>query len=362
MRIQCHVSKLLLIVTAATAAACQIEETSVPVAVQPGEALAGIGVSPKSAILAVGQQQTLTVAPRSLNGGATLAVDSVKYLFVNPADTALVQIAANGTVTALAASSEIDVNVVGYLGGVSRCTRVVLQVAPTAISGMTLSMQPSPGELTVLAAGNSKNITPMISDPGSGETIYASVQYESSDSSAIAVFDPAIYAPPTFSICNRSTSPASSPTQIVALTPERSAWIYGSVSVFGNVLRDSVQYTASYPLAALLSTRVQQVAIVNDFANQTVTLAPGASVTFRNGTAATDSVAMTYTFSDPTAAGPTVPPTSVGGTSGDVSVLNAGQSARRRFANLGTVVWTAKAVSGPTTWVGQTLSGTIVIK
>jgi hypothetical protein len=346
--------------------ACLGDRGVAPVLQSPETTLSRIVVSPTSAILAVGGTDQLQVTGYSLTGAVT-SLDSVLYRIESLSDTALVRIDHDGTITAVAPSSRtIHVDVFGYQGTVLTVDRLLLQVTSQPISGLTLSIQPPPGDSAVLVAGARRFINPVLRNPITGEeALDPPMRYrvKPQDVSALTVFQPRIYSPGFF-LVQQLGVPTVGEKEIAAKDGGHRVWVYADVSAYGTLLRDSVLYSSIYPLSYSFNAfTVQGAIVVNDpggrTTHRTATLAPGATVTFRSGV---DSSHVSYTFAGPEPPAPAVPPSTVGGSSGDVVGLEFLQTSRRRFVVPGTYTWTMKVTDGPAPWNGQTVTGQIVIK
>jgi hypothetical protein len=222
-----------------------------------------------------------------------------------------------------------------------------------------LSIQPS--DSAKLAAGSLKTMTPTLRNAVTGMSvpnpvIRYSVRQE--DMKRVALHHPEIRVGGILVQISNTPQPAAS--QIGALDPEGSAWIYGSVDAYGTAMRDSVMITFSYPFASTIFASKSGATITSPAQGQTITLAPGAKVTFQCLTF-DPLLKVSYEFDNPAAAMAASPPSTTGGASGNVTALSNFEASSRRFVAPGIYRWTAVA-SGPLPWNGRTLGGTIVIK
>lgn len=354
------------------AAGC-LGETAAILPTEPaGSAVRRVTITPSVAILAVGATQQLNVAAASLDGTPIATLDSVRYALALPVDTLRVRLTAGGMITALApTSSPVRVNAIAYRNQTAAGETALLQVTATAIQGTTLSIQPVAPDSGKLSAGTMKTITPAIRNPGTGESVPNPVirfTVRPGDARRMLVHETVIQLPGTGNrVCITCPSAQIFPTpeanQIRPLVGEGKVWIFAAVDAYGTLLQDSVEYTLSYPYALTVSSVKNNLAVESaGFANNTLTLAPGATVTFQNGAAAADPLTMTYMFDNPAAATAANPASTSGGASGNVTTLTGGQTSRRRFMTPGTYRWTMTATGGPAPWNGQTLAGAVVIK
>lgn len=348
---------------------CIGEKAAIPSEQSPENALGSVTASPRVVILAVGATQPLSVSATSLTGVPITTFDSVRVLFNAVADTARVRVTNDGLLTALAPSAApIILKSVAFRNGGVKGDLVLVQVTATAVSGATLSIQPVAPDSAKLAMGSTKTIVPIVRNPLTGVSVANPViryTVQPSDARRMRVYTPSISL--TFNGGNLPIQDSPSPpsltnNQIFADVGEGSTWIYATISAYGVVLQDSVQYGFSYPYTLTVSSLKTNLAVTNAVAGQVVTLAPGATVTFQNGVASADPLLIAYAFDNPAAATAVTPPSTVGGTAGNVAVLSGGQTSKRQFLAPGTYRWTATATGGPAPWPGQTLSGTILVK
>jgi hypothetical protein len=316
----------------------------------------------------------------TLTGGPATEFDSVKYVLDAISDSVRVNVTPAGLVTGLAPTSiPVQIDLLAFANGTVRADKVLVNVTPTATSGLTLSLQPTASDSTKLASGSAKSIIPLLRNPTTGDTVAVPLlQYDvnPSDATRVAAYTSFIRMSTAFNgllVERRLITPtALTQNQIMPLVGEGTAWIYGEVNAYGSLLRDSVLYTFTYPYTATVATHKSNLALLmtvnagsalSSPAAVTLTLAPGAIVTFSNSVPSTDSLTITYTFDTPAAAtAPPGSPSTAGGASGNVTPLAGGQSSRRQFLTPGTYHWTTDAAGGPAPWPGQTFTGTIIVQ
>lgn len=350
-------------------AACAPDSVNAPLVTAPSATLGSIKVSPGAAVLAVGQTQQLTVKALSLTGTPITTLDSVRYLYKTLSDTSRVQISANGVATALSVTTQdVFVTVLAYQGAAIRADHLLLKVTASAVPGLQLVLQPN---TTTLAQGTVGTITPTLLNPTTSATVTSPViRYSvgAQDQQRMGVYAPVLFITTATGFVTIRPSPYVFPAstltqnQVLALTGEGTAWVYADLTAYGTAMHDSVLYTFTYPKSATISTVKSNLAVTSTYASQSLVVAPGATVTFNNGSAATDPLTIAYTFDNPSAATAATPPSSVGGSTGNISALIGGQSSARTFATAGTYHWTATASGGPAPWAGQVITGTIVVK
>jgi hypothetical protein len=331
--------------------------------IAPSDAVGAIAASPGVAIIAVGESQQLHVDAVSLTG-EPIALDSVVYRINTVSDTARIKLDPNGLVTALAPSTgTMYVNVFGYKHGAVKADQVVLQTTAAEIPNLQLSIQPLAGDSARLAAGTSKTIAARIRNTAGDSIVRPVIRYtvHTGDSTRVAVYIPQLASPAGQLLVSHPTILSAGVNQIRPLVGEGSAWIYATVNAFGTELKDSVLYTFTYPITQYVSFTTVGNGVVSSHKGQVVTLERNATVTFSNDTYGLDGFALTITFDDPAGATAASPPSTTGGTSGNITALSSGQSSDRRFATPGTYKWTVHA-DGLAPFTGQTFSGTLVIK
>ena len=337
----------------------------------PATALAFVTGSPTASIVAIGATQQLSATGSTVTA-APLTLDRPIFQFNTLADSVRMKLdTATGLVKALAStgSTPVRINVLGIKDGVMRGDQVIIQVTPTAVSGLAFSIQPIAPDSAKLSAGTTKTINPVLQNPITGVSVPTPAvmfKMKGADSLRVDTFRGVVSYRHTLTDIMNVRVPASPtatlPNQITPLVPEGKAWIYATVVAYGTPLTDSVQYTFSYPFTQTIGTGKANLAIQSQYADVTVTLAAGATVTFQNTVATADPLTIAYTFDNPAAATATSPPSTTGGASGNVTALSGGQTSRRQFLTPGTYKWTTTAAGGPAPWPGQTQSGTIVIK
>jgi hypothetical protein len=329
------------------------------------EALGSVTVSPSAVILAVGDTRQLTFTASSLTGAPMTSFDQVQYLLGSPADSAIVRVGADGTVTALKAANLVRLNVVVKRDGVFKGDQVLLQVTQSVVPNATLSIQQS--DSTRLAAGTVRTMQAALVDPATGASMPNPIVRYSvrpADVKRVALHRPTISVGGSVIVVQADNNPAPGANQIGAIAPEGTVWIHGSVDAYGTVLRDSVLFTLTYPFSTLIYVERIGTTITSPAANQVVTLAPGATATFQSyvNPNVDPQLTIAVAFDNPGAATAASPPSTTGGSTGNISPLSGFQPSNRRFMTPGTYRWTATAGGSPAAIAGQTLSGTLIIK
>lgn len=332
------------------------------------DALASLSVSPPVSIIAVGSTQQLNTTATAFDGTSVTTFDSVLYRYSTASDSVFLRMSPAGLLTGIQPKNgTIFILIFGFRGDAVRGDVVLSAVTASPIAGLTMSIQPIAPDSAKLASGTTKSIIPVVRNPNTAVSIAnLPMRYavKGTDASRMDVFNPfmsLINGSDRFTIRGATINNFSS-NQIRALSGEGTVWIYATMTAYGTPLQDSVQYTLSYPYTATIAVTKDNLEVVSLYAGQVITLAPGAVVTFQNGIASSDPLTVTYVFDNPAAALAASPPSTTGGSAGNVTTLTGGQNTRRQFATPGTYHWTMTGAGGPAPWAGQTLLGTIVIK
>jgi hypothetical protein len=350
--------------------ACHGDPVEIHPARAPETILGAALSSPLAAIIAVGDTIQLQVSATALSGAEipVSELDSVRYALFSASDSTRATVdRLRGTVVGVSPSSgptHVRINAFVFKDGIVSGAQSLVQVTATRIAGpLTMSVQPPSPAASVLTWGLAQNAYPTIWNPVTGLSVTNPViRYEvrPADSLRLGVYTPTIIIPADINPANFRLTPVASPriavNQILPYVGEGSAMVYGSVTAYGQALRDSTVYTFTYPSSLTITTATTNLAVTAyGFQDQVMTLASGAVVTFTNG--ASGSMRVTYTFDHPDAA------TAVGGgSSGNISPLAVGASAQRAFLQPGTYKWTAMASNAGVPWDGQSVSGTLLVK
>lgn len=354
------------IVLALVLLACSKDLMTAPQRAAPEVTIGSLTAAPRVILVAVGSTAQVGFATRALTGAPLNPLDSVLFHLNTLSDTLRVKVSRTGLITALSpTTTPVLLNVFGFKAGVAKADQVFVQVTSSAIAGLSLSLQPVAPDSARLAAGTAKTIVPVLRNASTGQSMANLVMryfVSAEDAKRVLVYTPALRVPGGTILQLPPPFPSPGPDQIVALVSEGTGWIHGELDAYGTRLRDSVQYTFTYPFSITIRTRKENLAITSVFDGRTVTLAAGAVVTFANQLAADDPTAITYSFDNPGAATAASPASTSGGGAGDVTPLSGGQSSRRRFLSAGTYRWTRTAIGGSAPFAGQTASGTIIIR
>jgi len=341
----------------------------------PAGAIGLVHVAPLNAIMAVGDTLSLTVTAQSVTNDWLPSLDSVEYILQNGTDAARVQISASGVITALApssANSPILIQVVGFKDGLAKADQVVLQVTATKFTGATLSIQPVPPDSAKLPVGWDKAVIPIIANPTTGERVTGpTLRLEAGpgDSTKLQCYEPYFNDTPTLSSRQLTLSPCGGNNNFggsfnrILANGKGTAWVVAEATVYGVKLRDSVRFTITNPVQGFVELESTQLSAQELYYSNAL-VAPGANVYFGNGIDPQIGGQVTYTFDDPSTALPVLNPLFPlsGGTSGNVTALNAGEYAGRQFLLPGVYKYTATVVGGIPPWAGQTYRGQINVE
>jgi hypothetical protein len=338
--------------------------------------LGSITVTPRNAVMAVGDTLSITFMAATLDGASVTAFDSVKYLFQTISDTLRVRVSNTGLVTAVAASqpnSPVLVNVLVFKDGVAAADQAAIQITLTRIAGATLSIQPVPPDSAVLAWGNSKTLTPRIGNATTGQYVNGpSIRFEYSpqDSSALECYVPNISAPSTLAqtqltlpLCGGKVFNGFLGMNQIHALRKGTAWVFANVNVYGVPLRDSVLFRLTNPLTALVYVGTNGLQAGGSAYFSDVVIAPGGTVQFYNNFPAALGLSVAYTIDHPEAALAATPPSQYGGQSGNVTSLTSTQnSSSRIFVTPGVYTVTATVSGGVPPFTGATTTGTITVQ
>jgi len=338
--------------------------------------LGSVVVTPRNAIMAVGDTLSLTFAAATLDGTPVTTFDSVRYLFQNIGDTLRVHVSGAGLVTAVAPSlsnKPVLVNVFAFKDGIVAVDQAAIQVTASRIVGATLSIQPIPPDSAYLAWGSAKTIRPRIGNPTTRQSVSgAAIRYEYSpqDSSALMCYTPTISAPSTLTglqltlpICSVKVLNGSLRLNQIRALRKGSAWVFANVNVYGVMLRDSVRYTLTNPLTGLVYLGTNGLQAGGSAYFSDVVVAPGGTVTFYNAFPPDLGLSIDFTIDHPEVALATTPPSQYGGASGNVIGLTSTESSSDRiFATPGVYKVTGTVRGGVPPWTGATTTGTITVE
>jgi len=350
---------------------CNQDRGVAPSVDSPATTLGTIQASPLNAIIAVGQTVQIGVTGATLSGAPITTFDSVVYMTQSTTDSIRVQLSPSGLVTGRASSGStpVLVNVFAFKGGLVRADQVIIQVTPTAVAGVTLSIQPTGSDSAKLARGSSKTITPVIRNSSGTRVNGAKLRYiyHDSDAAKMGCYTPRFPAIGDFTAkqlgvatCGRNVSL----NQIWALTDSGTAWVIADAMVYGAHLRDSVQYTLTNPYSLSINVVPQNLAI-NGGQNLmgTPKIAPGGTVHFVNGFDPSFNVTVDFIFADPSAATVADPAATYGDSVGNVIDLPGGQQeSPRRFWTAGRYSYTAVVHGGIPPFTGATVTGEIIVQ
>jgi len=362
------VSGIVVIGGLAMMAACGSDDGVSASPRSPAQTLGAIQITPINAIIAVGDTVRISVSGKTLTNEPLASFDSVRYVLQNITDTIRVQVSQTGVVTGRASSDNYPVllNVFAFKGGLVRGEQAIIQVTPTAFAGATLSIQPDVGDSTRLAQGSSKSITPVITN-GTESVPNPSLRFiiREADATKMGCYVPSFSGIGNFTnfqlnVTNCGTQVGLN--QIAALAHSGTAWVIAEANVYGTVLRDSVQYTLTYPFWGYVMIASVNLQLVGGSTLGTLYLAPGGMATFFNFINPNIGAAVAFTLDNPAAALPDNPPSSTGGASGNVTTLQSYEGSNRRFVTPGTYTYTATVTSPTPPFTDYTVTGQIVVQ
>ncbi len=360
---------------AITMAGCVGEKGIVDPLLPPERTLATVIASPQNAIVTVNGTVQIDVNGKSITG-APIAFDSVLYQLEAVSDTTKLTVSPSGLVTghATTAAGPVRVTVIAYKDGVADGDEVIVQVTPTAISGAALSIQPPAGEPARLAMGEYVELIPVVSNPTTGEAVpnvQLRLTVREEDTKKLTGYTPYIKLPGENGVLVQPSSPNLGDyyNYVYVIAGEGKAWVFAEVDAYGTLLKDSVQYTLTYPLSANLEIQFRNLAVSLGYRSlREQHLMEGATYTFNNQIVIRNSEykviggwPISFAFDNPGATTAATPPSTVGGASGDVPVLQPDERTKRKFLTPGTYRWTVTVGGTAAPFAGQTTSGTIVV-
>jgi len=360
---------------AALGTACRGDKAIAP-ALQPADQTIGpIVVSPTNAIMAVGDTLSLVVSGRTLSGTPIAAFDSVRYVLDHVTDTVRVRVSSTGIVTAFDISSPYSpvwVNVFAFKNGLVSAEQVNVQVTATRLAHPTLSIQPVPPDSARLAWGSTKTIVPVIQSATTGDMVDGPVfryEYSSADSTKMGCYIPSYSTTSGIDRGQLQQTPCGTNynlggpglNMIQAFAAGAQVWVHARANVYGQFLHDSVQYTLTNVFQGIVEVYTNNFA-VGGGSGTPILVAPGAVVYFFNFMSRDLGGTVTFALDHPEAATSDDPPSPTGGAMGDITALQGGEYATRKFLTPGTYQWTATVHGASPPFTGATTSGVIKVE
>jgi len=336
--------------------------------------VATLQLSPLNAVMAVGDTLSLRVTGRTLTGASITQFDSVEYIYPNLGDSLIIGVSPSGVMTAKTVSginSPVKIQVVAFKDGLARAEQAVIQVTQAKFTGATLSIQPVPPDSAILDINDTKYITPVIQNPGTGESVdFPTVRFEygPGDSSKVFCYQPNFVETGTLTSSQLNLTGCGGVTllgeQLNAFEGQGpgQVWLIAAVNVYGVPLRDSVRYTITNPTTRMLSLQFYGLDLTVGDASLSSYLRPGGTVTFYNATSPKVNVVATWTFDNPAAATAADPPSNNGGETGNVVGLTSYQQATRRFMTAGTYTYTVTATGSAPPYTTKSFTGQIIVQ
>jgi len=357
-------------ITVVTAGGCIGEQGVAPSARAPDATLGTIQASPLNVVMAVGQTTQITVTGKTISGDPITSFDSVVYLTQSTTDSVRVQVSASGLVTARGSSGSNPVllNVYAFKGELVRADQVIIQVTDVAVSGAGLSIQPQAGDSTKLAIGNSKSIIPMIGNSAGDSVPYPTFRltFHTADLIKVGCYTPNFPGIGAFNSQQLSITPCGSATgfnELRAQTNSGTVWVIADAMVYGVHLRDSVQYTLTNPYSSYIFVYANNLSVGGTGGLVgTIQISPSGVIQFDNSFDMTLGTSVDFVFDNPGAATAADPPSTLGGSSGNIIGLNGGESSYRRFMTAGTYNYTATVHGSIPPFTGATVKGQIVVQ
>jgi len=360
----------IVCVVALLTAGCAGDKGAAPSMQSPAGTLSTITASPFNAVVAVGDTFSVHVEGRAISGATISIFDSVRYVLNSIVDTARISVTPNGLVTARASSGNVPalLNVFAYKNGSAALDQVVIQVTSTGFTGATLSIQPVPPDSAKVARDNAQFISPVITNPATGETVPNVRLRLSSDTAGqkkIGCYAAQIpYSSNAFAFVSQSLL-ANSCAGGIGLNYFQAyavgtAWVHAKAFVYGTMLDDSVLYTLTNSLSAYAG--VSNVNLQISCGACYATIAPGGTVYFQNGLNPGLGMTVTFTFDNPEAALASDPPATVGDSIGNITTLQPYDITSRVFKTPGAYHWTETISGAQPPFENGSYHGTIVVE
>ena len=152
--------------------------------------------------------------------------------------------------------------------------------------------------------------------------------------------------------------------QISAVADSGTVWVIADLVAYGVHLRDSVQYTLTYPYNVGVGLFPQNLSLAGGGVTlPTVYVPPTGTVHFSNGFDPTMATTADFIFDDPSAATVANPAATYGDSVGNVIALPGGQQeSPRRFLVPGTYSYTATLHGGVPPFTGASVRGTVIVR
>lgn len=345
-------------------AACVGDKGVAPSTRSPSGTLGTVIVTPLNAIMAVGDTVRLTVAGQSILDQPMSDFDSVTFSLGSLVDTLRVHLAPDGLVTALSpsgAGSPVQINVVAFRAGVAKADQALIQITSTAIAGLTLSIHPVPPDSTKLAQGAFKQVTPIVWNPVTNESVDGPVlRLEQTVGEAKLVCQLPYVQVVDYTIEQLGGNVCrGGANYIQASSSLGMTWVKAQVLAYGTLLRDSVQYTLTYPYLSFIVVGSSGTLTIMPTRRLNAVIAPGGTVIFASYIPQATGATMNFTFSDSTVALSSGDGTGAGNIYG---LEGSGGQANRIFQQTGTYTWTATVIGGIAPFTGQSISGKIIVQ
>jgi len=365
-----RVAAIFLGAGAFTLSGCNPEQGAAPLVDSPATTLGAIHASPFNVILAVGQTTQITVIGQSLSGQLIADFDSVRYVTQSLTDSIRLQVSPSGLLTGRSSSGSnpVFLYVYAFKNGFVSADEVVIQVTTAPIVGATLSVQPAVGESTQLAQGSSKTVTPIIRDGGGNSVAGAMLRltYHDDDFGRLGCYSPNYPAIGVFTSAQLSMPLCGSTVglnQIRATDHTGSAWVIADAMVYGQHQRDSVQYTMVNPSNGQIVFIPWNLSFQggSELFGDTY-IAPGGRIGFDSYFDPSLAASIDVVFDNPAAVTATSPPSSQGGSTGNITGLLSGQESGRLFLTPGTYTYTATVNGSIPPFTGAHTTGRIIVQ
>lgn len=362
----------MAILTLGAVIGCLGDKTISPALRSPAGTLGPGVASPMNSIIAVGETLSVTLHAKTLTGEPVTSFDSVTYVYVLPSDTQYVRISPAGVMTGMRATlSPVQIWMIAYKNGSIATDLAFVEVTDTALPAATLSIRSDLPDNPTWPVASELFLSPVIQDSITGDVVpnpQLRLEFGPGDSSSVTCFAFALSNPPP-NIAYQATGKSVCTIQgglyynglnsFVGLRPD-TIWIYANVSVYGRMLRDSLQLTLTNPTSSYIYLTPLNLSGSHGSNTLNVSVAPGGLVIFANQYDPSYGTSFNITFDHPE--GASAWPDTVGAPSGNITGLVSNGTEIRQFFTPGTYTYTFTIAAGVDPFKGVTGQGTITVQ
>lgn len=367
-------SRVLVTLTIGAALGCLGDQAIAPAKQSASSALGPAVASPLNAIIAVGETLSVALHVKTLAGEPVTSFDSVEYVLGNVSDTQFVQVSQTGVLTGkqvTRSQSPVIVGMIAFKDGAVAYDAALVQVTPTMISGVTLSVQPSSPEDAYSQAGSDRYLSPVVMNPITDSAVSGvalRLEFRPNDSSGVRCQSFPVRTGPTSiafealtktNCVNGPNGYYNVPNAFFPVRPE-TLWVHATVLAYGTVLHDSAQYIITNPNTGSVYVTPNSLSSGVSSNPLDVAILPGGTVVFTNAYDPAYGTSIDFIFDDSAAV--TADPGSGDPASGNIRGVSGGGSTSRQFLTAGTYGYTYVITDGVAPFKGATGRGTITVQ